>query len=431
MAKISFELNQIDGRQRQTTANSSKVSYWNGLYLILGLLLCCLSLLPFLIVPQNNDIKFWQKRSEVSSITGRIITDIFGYSLLETFTLTFECKLFFKLDSQMMFPVFIRLYIGKLIGFVVVPKLTAYLIWNLILGNDSVMPFNVFLGLLGFPIPYMVLWYQYPLEFNYNKIGRRKFKAYFYYKAWLNFTFIPVLISTIIVGLLPDGFNWVLAVLLVTNREIVHFVSSKLLAKPTGILDESSQTIITIQVNIGYAYKEAAVLETKASELTSFCIIALDFILNLKSCWKIFRLHTKINPDPLVNQIRMIEMNKELLKLCLTEIIEMMVPISYIITFLIAYHGPNADLFGNIHSNYWHHKPVEDVTKLTKTVFSLFLVDLSSGVFGGILLSNVSINLLQEGTLVLKSNWLLITVSIASGFYIVSHNASDITRFRL
>ena len=430
MVEISFEHNQIDGWQRQTAVNSNKVSYWNGLYLILGLLLCCLSLLPFLVVPQNNDIKFWQKRNEVSSITARVIPDIFGYSLLETFHIMFDCKLFFKLDSVMTFPVFIRLYIGKLIGFVVVPKLTAYLIWNLILGYDSVMPFNVYLSLIGMPIPYIILWYQYPLEFHHNKRARRKFKAYFYYKAWLNFTFIPLLILQIIVGLLPDGFEWVLAVVLLTNREIVYFVSSKLLAKSTGILDESSETIITIQANIGYAYKLATALGTQASELTSFCIIAVDFILNLKSCWKIFRLHAKVNPDPLVNQIRAIEMKKELQKLCLIEIIEMMVSISYIITFLIAYHGPNANLFGNIQSNYWHHKPVEDVTKLTKTVFSLFLVDLSSGVFGGILLSTVSINLLQEGTLVLKSNWPFITVSIASGFYIVSHNASDITRIR-
>ena len=430
MVEISFEHNQIDGWQRQTAVNSNKVSYWNGLYLILGLLLCCLSLLPFLVVPQNNDIKFWQKRNEVSSITARVIPDIFGYSLLETFHIMFDCKLFFKLDSVMTFPVFIRLYIGKLIGFVVVPKLTAYLIWNLILGYDSVMPFNVYLGLIGFPIPYMVLWYQYPLEFQYNKRGRRKFKAYFYYKTWLNFTFIPLLISTIIVGLLPDGFDWVVAVEFPIHREFLYFLTSKFLAKSTGILDESSQTIITIQVNIGYAFKLVAVLGTKASELTSFCIIAVDFMLNLKSCWKIFRLHGKVNPDPLVNQIRVIEMKKELQKLCLIEIIEMMVPISYIITFLIAYHGPNADLFGNVQSNYWHYKPVEDVTNLTKTVFALFLVDLSSGGFGGILLSTVSINLLQEGIMMLKTHWPLITVSVASALHMVSPNASDINRFR-
>ena len=176
----------------------------------------------------------------------------------------------------MTFPVFIRLYIAKLIGFVAVPKLTAYLIWNLILQYDSVMPFNVYLGLIGFPIPYIALWYQYPHEFRYRKRGRKRFKAYFYYKTWRNFTFIPLLVFSIIIAILPDQFDWVMAIILPIHREIDYFVSKKLLAKSNEVLDESLQTSLTITVNVGYAEKIAIVLGTKASRFTSFCILAID-----------------------------------------------------------------------------------------------------------------------------------------------------------
>ena len=212
-----------------------------------------------------------------------------------------------------------------------------------------------------------------------------------------------------------------MAIVLPINREIDYFVSTKLLSRSTGVLDESEQTSIAITVNVNYAFHLSVILGTKASMLTSFCIIALDFTLNLKSAYKIFRLHAMVNPDHLENQIRMIEMKQKIRKLCFIEIIEMMVPISYIITFLIAYYGPNADLLGNIRSNYWQYNPVEDVGKLVETVFSLFIVDFSSGVFGGILLSTIPINMLREGSLVLKCHWPLITLSVACGLYIVSY----------
>ena len=405
--------------RRHSVNNPNEVSYWNGSYLIVILIVSTVFSLPLILVPQNDNIKYWQERNDISSVIGRLINYIFGGSLYRTFHLMFESKMIFKLKDVMTFQVFIRFYAAKLLGFVVIPNLIEYLVWNVGLGNDSVMPFNVYLGLIGFPIPYIALWLQYSMDLRYNKKGRRKFKAYIYYKIWRNFTTIQFLVSAIIVRNLPSEFQWVMAVLLPINREIDHFVSTKMLSNSTRVLDEGAKTAITISVNITFTMHMTIAIGTKATTFTTCAILAVDFALNLKTAFKIFRLKLKVQPDPLENQKNLLKIKQELQTLCLTEIIEIINPISYIITFLIAYYGPNAYLFGNIRNSYWQNKPVENVEKLVVTVFSLFLVDISSAIFGAILLSTSSINLLHEGCKVLKKYWPIIALSNATVIYMV------------
>ena len=375
--------------------------------------------IPLLLVPQNDDIKHWQKRNDFSSVIGRFINYFFGFSLFRTLHLMFECKLLFKLKDVMTFQVFIRFYAAKLMGFVVIPNLTEYLIWNVGLGHDNVMPFNSYLNLIGFPIPYVALWLQYPEELNYNKRGRRRFKAYVYFKIWRNFMVVPHLVSAIIVRILPSEFQWVMAILLPINREIDYFMSTKMLSNSTGALDEGAKATVTIAVNGLYARQMTIAIAGKANTFTTFAILALDFVLNLNAAFKIFKRKRKVQPDHLENQKNLLKIKQELQTLSLIEIIEIMIPISYIMTFLIAYYGPNSHIFGNIRNDYWQYKPVENVENLVVTVLSLFMVDISSGIFGALLLSTSSLNLLREGCMVLKTYWPIITLGNLSGIYLV------------
>ena len=423
MAEINEQLpeERDDVKEKHIPGISSdRVSYLNGLYIVLGVILCVLSSLPFTLVPQNNFIECWQRRTDISSIAGALVDYLFGYSFLWTLHLMFECKLLLKLNHVMNLQVFVRFYLAKLISYAVVPNLIAYLIWNIGLGYDSVMPMNGFFKLIGFPIPYIAVWFQYPKEFRYKNRGRRKFKAYFYYKLWRNATIVLILVTKLIAGSLPSEFQLIMAVLLPITREIDYRVTTKILSKPTGFLDDNSKTSIAVTVNTTYAESLAMILGTTATRVTSFCILAVDFMLNLKSAYMIMRLNAKINPDLIENQKKLIEVKHELRKLSLVEIIEIMVPLCYIFTFLIAYYGPNAELLGNVRSNYWQYKPVEDVGKLVLTIFCMFLVDISSGIFAGLLLSTSSIDLLREGCAVLKTHWPIITLTSACGSYIVS-----------
>ena len=64
--------------------------------------------------------------------------------------------------------------------------------------------------------------------------------------------------------------------------------------------------------------------------------------------------------------------------LVLTERIETLVPLAYIISFAIAYYGPNAKVMGRVKLDLWQNKPVFDFGNHMKSVFILFVIDLMS-----------------------------------------------------
>ena len=401
---------------RHIMDNSSNSSYWNGLYFVPMLFLCVMFSLPLILVPQNDDIKFWEHRYDISSIIGDTINFGFGLSLLHTFYLMIEIKSILKIHSVMTFHAFTWLYMANLVTLVLIPNLIAYLIWNLALGHDSVMPLNGLLSGSGFPANYIALWMYHTKAIGKNNKRRQQFRAYMYYKCWNLLNQFLIIIPTVIAQALPSEFQWVMAIILPLHREMNHHVSKHFLSKGPGLLDSASKTAVLVKVNSNYSVHVALAIGRQMTIFTSCCILMVDFTFNLRSAYKILKLHNKIVPDHLENQKRLIKKNEELRMLCLIEIIEMMVPIAYIITHLIAYYGPNAELFNMM--LHYHTK------QLVVPVMLMFLIDFSSGILGGIMLVTCSINLLREGCGVIKAFGPIITLQISRDLYNVSFENS-------
>ena len=64
--------------------------------------------------------------------------------------------------------------------------------------------------------------------------------------------------------------------------------------------------------------------------------------------------------------------------LVLVEMVEFIVPLSYLVCFITAYYGPNAHLMGNIRNAYWQYIVVEDVDQTISNIFLFFFIDLLS-----------------------------------------------------
>ena len=62
-------------------------------------------------------------------------------------------------------------------------------------------------------------------------------------------------------------------------------------------------------------------------------------------------------------------------ELTLTERVETLVPLIYMLCFAIAYYGPNAEIMGNLKLTLWHFKSVLDIENYMKNLFMLFSVD--------------------------------------------------------
>ena len=89
----------------------------------------------------------------------------------------------------------------------------------------------------------------------------------------------------------------------------------------------------------------------------------------------------------LISKISLISLAQENVRgLILTERCEIVVSSLYVLTFIMAYYGPNGGLIGNVKLTIWQFQAVKDINKFLENVFVLFAIDFSSAVVNGILL---------------------------------------------
>ena len=87
----------------------------------------------------------------------------------------------------------------------------------------------------------------------------------------------------------------------------------------------------------------------------------------------------------------------ELLTITLVELIEVLVPLAYTFVTVIAYHGPNAKILGNIGSSMWQFQKIESIDHLLFIAIEIFVVDFIGAIFTEMVLWKFcSINFLRE-----------------------------------
>ena len=101
--------------------------------------------------------------------------------------------------------------------------------------------------------------------------------------------------------------------------------------------------------------------------------------------------------------------------------IEVFVPLCYLVTFLSAYYGPNADILGNIGNSYWKFEAVEGVTDVVSLELQMAAIDFAIFVATGIILWILCrINLIKELCKLMKTYWAWIGIRLAMILFIVS-----------
>ena len=79
----------------------------------------------------------------------------------------------------------------------------------------------------------------------------------------------------------------------------------------------------------------------------------------------------------------------------MAELVEGFTPMTFAICMIMAYYGPNAELFVNIRSNFWG-KPIEDVNYVFGMMALLYTVDtISAAINSSIVWKVTKINMLQ------------------------------------
>ena len=78
-------------------------------------------------------------------------------------------------------------------------------------------------------------------------------------------------------------------------------------------------------------------------------LIEIDFIIN--NYFAVMTWRAKRNSEKSLPKLK-----KSVQMLVLSESLEIIIPLSYLLCFVAAYYGPNADILGNIKNGYWQYQ---------------------------------------------------------------------------
>ena len=151
-------------------------------------------------------------------------------------------------------------------------------------------------------------------------------------------------------------------------------------------------------------------VSTNSTFETTFCILLVGVIFNLYECFGIIKLHRKIETDDSLRLRKDKAMETKIRALAISEILEILVPLSYTLTFIVAYHGPNATILTGVKNDYWNQTPADNIGRVLAAELMLFSVDFAALVVVLVLLWHFcKINLLKEFCRSLQAYWILIT----------------------
>jgi hypothetical protein len=308
------------------------------------------------------------------------------------------------------------------------PIFISHLTWTTWLGNNHPIPF---VGLISWAIVNIVchahLWFEFPSELRKQPNARGSIRSYFLYRLWSIIGGFQFIALKIMFRKIPIPIQWIMSIILPLVRELNLWVLSKLLEKATNYdltVPLVPKLTSTLALNIGYAFFIAMLIADSPTAGTSNAILAVDFIINLCSLFQIIKLHRKIvTSEGLDAEKVIIKKKEETLKLFAIEIVEFMAPLAYIITFLIAYYGPNATILGNIRNSDFAYKEVEDVENFVWALLKMFSADFVNLIISCIIFWKVaSINFLQEGYKMMKVYWPFIAVKVGGALFVVIIN---------
>ena len=402
--------NQTEDKRNRDNKSMRKVNYANGLLLFSALGACILSCSPFVLIPHHDAIRFPE----------------YWYEILITFSLTYPIQwtLLAMLDNHFLLKVEALKSFNAGLAMVFTPIFVCvmiycslYIYWTYKLDYNFPMPLGNLISLnLFFPF-IMTFWFLVPKDLRTQKNSWRRLAYFVLYTLWLYWaiglmlyhSFVPLLEK------LPTNAQPMNAIFLPLIRLFEAMVVKKLLSKcvPSDEIILASYTEIISNVN--FLIYVTITISTKSTDTTAFCILLVDVIGNLYQCYTIIKLQRKQGFDELELKRRQEEKAQKVKMLALSEILDILIPLSYTMTYIVAYYGPNAMILNKVRRNYWKKEEDKNIEKLLAAELKLFSVDFASFVFTAATLGYFcKINFVKQMCKSLRKYWLLIAAVAGS-----------------
>ena len=393
-----------DETHKDQDAESKDATSINALHVFSVVGVCILLSSPVILIPQHDAIMFPQYWYEL------LLTFSITYPIHWTLLAILDNKFLLKITDLTTPKTCLILGLAPMIGFIVV-YCSLYLFWAFHLGYNFPMPLACFISQIMWLVFMFTLWCQFPKDIRLDKESRKRLKSFVWYLIWV--FLISYVYNTLQMMLkkMPQKAQPIMAIILPMMRSIDAKVLKAFISKCTLSGDLMVESYSTIISNVNFLLYVTISISTTCTDQTIFCILLVDIILSLHHCYGVMKLHRKVNLDESQIKRREMEKENEIKLLALSEILEILIPLSYTVTFVIAYYGPNATILRSIKNDYWGNTSVGNIGKVLETELLLFSVDFGILVISSILLRYFcKINLLKEFCGVLRTYWILIAV---------------------
>ena len=215
---------------------------------------------------------------------------------------------------------------------------------------------------------------------------------------------------------IPDNYQWMLALTFPIIREVNVWVLLKLAYKAASANDTSVTISVSHNLNTRHCVFLSVTLGTEATDLTSWVILGTDFVYNTYLAAKIIWIKRR----RCTNNENDEEMFHLMYSLTINELVEVVVPLTYMICFLFAFYGPNGEQIGGVRSNHFHYIPVSDINRFIANMTLLLMVDFMSVLLVACMLwIFCKINFARAYMLMQKEFWILATITTAHMIYVV------------
>ena len=391
-------INNRKSEYDRSSFNSVMLSLIGGI-LFNYVVLCFLTLVPMTIQEYVPTLQWWWEHPlHTPLLAGYIIND---------------CSYWMNVTSVKTTKAFwVLMVIGNVAFSAVLGSM--YLVWN-VFGFAYPVPFAGIVG--GYTIAfgqYFGLWLVFPE--SWRKSGSFRKRLLFFLIA-VTFSQVPVIQYTLIgAGMvyLDPNYQWIVAILLAVLRHINTTVLTKLASYAAKGDPKRMEIPCSHMMNTRHALFLTYTIGSIGTLTSATIFLVTDFSINMYLTFKIL----KVKKD----DKKSVEETTELLQdLMVNEMVEFITPIMYLLCFVTAFYGPNANLIGNISNSKWHFVAVDDLGHSVTLICLFFGLDAVSVLISSVALWKFRhINLYRVLAAIQTEFGYVFTLNFTCIFYFVS-----------
>ena len=276
-------------------------------------------------------------------------------------------------------------------------KTTIYFVWSVLLQYPFPMPFmGMFVGFSSAFTGVLALWLTFPTSWRKTPTFSKKFGSY----VSLFLYFLLSILMYHLVGRIlltcNESYQPIIASILHVLVKINVKVANLLVSKASNGDLFRTNMVTTFMIVSFYMLYLTVIMGSITTFATRCTILVVKLALDISLCLQI--VCTKKNrPEDTDSLIRLLQ------HLALNEIIQFICPLSFMVSFVVAYNGKNSPGMAGIGLSMWQYTKIEDIDDTVLKMMMFLLLPLTSAIVCSVLLwMKCKINLIKAVVLILE-----------------------------